>query len=570
MACVYPRVFPLLPRGSTVLPDQAVGIAHETLAGLGVDIEEDRLQAHLDVMGRLERHLFKGGDDLQGPFVDLLRAQAASWVVSSGPPPGSGPRGERLMIDWVRIGFDGRVLGFDLQPRKGVAQPLDETEALGRARGVLNELGLDSHALGTPRFERRTRPEGEELEIRLPWLDPAAESMNGGWLVRFSQGRPSALHLHWRSGESRFTNEASLIAGFRWMLVVFLGLFLAVRYLRFYDSGQVRIRRAVQMGMLVGAAGLGRFGMFFLKAWNEGTSIQILWLGLLLLGLVILGAIFAVLIWGVGEPLVRRLSTAKLAAFEALLKGHWTNATVARSAWRGTMAGSLTAGVLLGLGWLMLPLGIRASTSDVLGDLSIVTPTTFSGIPGLGLISDYLFLVFPPLLATLCVLVPEIRSRFGPWGAIPAVLLACFLIRPPIMPIPTLGVAVALLVSTALPVLLFLRWDLLTALLAHCVFFMWIRLYPLSIVDDLTQQAGAWLWLGLLMSPMLVSAPFLRSGRELSYGYDVERDIPADVLRRVTEQARRKVELETARRIQASILPDLPESIGRLRARPPL
>jgi sigma-B regulation protein RsbU (phosphoserine phosphatase) len=58
--------------------------------------------------------------------------------------------------------------------------------------------------------------------------------------------------------------------------------------------------------------------------------------------------------------------------------------------------------------------------------------------------------------------------------------------------------------------------------------------------------------------PMLISLRSVTSGKEFHYRYD---DIPPHV-RRIADRERQKVELETARRIQSSILPDLPPEVN--------
>jgi sigma-B regulation protein RsbU (phosphoserine phosphatase) len=56
---------------------------------------------------------------------------------------------------------------------------------------------------------------------------------------------------------------------------------------------------------------------------------------------------------------------------------------------------------------------------------------------------------------------------------------------------------------------------------------------------------------------LLLSLRHLAGGREFVYRYE---DVPPHV-RRIAERERQRVELETARRIQSSILPDLPPSL---------
>src|SRR6185295_17607959 len=83
-------------------------------------------------------------------------------------------------------------------------------------------------------------------------------------------------------------------------------------------------------------------------------------------------------------------------------------------------------------------------------------------------------------------------------------------------------------------------------------------LYPLLTAQDSTVQLHGWLGVAVLAVPLLASLRSLGSGREFVYNYD---DVPPHV-RRIAERERQRVELETARGIQSSILPDLPPRIS--------
>ena len=62
----------------------------------------------------------------------------------------------------------------------------------------------------------------------------------------------------------------------------------------------------------------------------------------------------------------------------------------------------------------------------------------------------------------------------------------------------------------------------------------------------------------ILATPLVFSARYLGSRREIVYRYE---DVPPHV-RRIAERERQRVELETARRIQSSILPELPPRLA--------
>jgi hypothetical protein len=164
-----------------------------------------------------------------------------------------------------------------------------------------------------------------------------------------------------------------------------------------------------------------------------------------------------------------------------------------------------------------------------------------------------------PLLLAGCLLLPaalEQKLRLPLVGVL-ATFLAWSVIFPAIVPFPLLKGFPIWLLGAAVPVLVFLTWDLLSALLAGLVGPMLISVLPLLAANDPWLQFQGCLPLFLVATPLLVSIRFLGSGEEFTYHYD---DVPPHV-RRIAERERQRLELETAREIQSSILPQLPPSL---------
>jgi hypothetical protein len=147
-------------------------------------------------------------------------------------------------------------------------------------------------------------------------------------------------------------------------------------------------------------------------------------------------------------------------------------------------------------------------------------------------------------------------------GGLVSALISGVLLYGPSLPVASLAwwifVATA---GQALLVTIFVRYDLWTSLVAGlssaCLAFG----LPLLTAADPWLQFQGCLPLLFAAAPALVSLRSLTSGREFSYRYD---DVPAHV-RRIADRERQKVELETARRIQSSILPDLPPEVNGVR-----
>ncbi|MDH3745450.1 MAG: PP2C family protein-serine/threonine phosphatase, partial [Acidobacteriota bacterium] len=106
-------------------------------------------------------------------------------------------------------------------------------------------------------------------------------------------------------------------------------------------------------------------------------------------------------------------------------------------------------------------------------------------------------------------------------------------------------------------VVLFLRHGIWSSVLASVTATVLTGAVPfLSAAEPwLRFQGGLALLVAFL--PVLVSARFLWSERKFHYSYE---DVPPHV-RRIADRERQKVELETARRIQSSILPELPPEL---------
>ena len=69
----------------------------------------------------------------------------------------------------------------------------------------------------------------------------------------------------------------------------------------------------------------------------------------------------------------------------------------------------------------------------------------------------------------------------------------------------------------------------------------------------------------LVIGPALLCLRWLHSERSFTYSYDPRSEIPSDVLQRVADRERQRVELATAKEVQRAIMPRIPEQIRGLR-----
>ncbi|HEY0781934.1 MAG TPA: PP2C family protein-serine/threonine phosphatase, partial [Thermoanaerobaculia bacterium] len=250
-----------------------------------------------------------------------------------------------------------------------------------------------------------------------------------------------------------------------------------------------------------------------------------------------------------GESLCRVRGGHKLAAFDALFQGAWVNRTVAGSSFVGVAAGLLLAGLLLVAQLAVQLAGAGPQLESLLGE--------GSAAPGLQLLTGALDALPLYLVVALCIVPPAVK-RFGRfWGGALAVPVSALVALPFCPPVPLVWAIPVALVHAAFLIGLFLAEDLLAALLAGFVAQVALGAYPLLQAVDPALQANGALALVVAVLPLLLSLRSLGRGAEFVYRYE---DVPPHV-RRIAERERQRVELETARGIQSSILPDLPESL---------
>jgi hypothetical protein len=562
LAWAYPRAFPFLPKTMSVSRAQAVDIALERLRDLDEPVKDPYVVARLRQEVMLERRLQLALDHGRAKSVaeSQLAGRLDPWEVHVYPP--GAPR-----YDWTHeavISSAGQVLGLrlrlDPQAKGGPIPP--PQEARSRADAFLTREGVDLSHYEPP--ELRSEQLASRTDLTLRYRDrrnPLAAGSSHGIQVFFSGDRLTGFG-DWLN-DPREKALASELRGLNilgllrvvWFFVL-AGL-LAFPFLKRYHEGEIGVRRGVQIFLLV--AVLGLLLMLLSSRVNSEdsgagavTREQNTWLVVLfeMVFLVLPAAALAFFAWSVGESICREWGH-KLAAFDALFQGDLANETVARSSFRGWMAGLATAGGMAALllafrawgGWPSSALMLRAD----------------SRWPGVELVTSEVSILFPFLLPIVLWILPVAARRLGVWGGSLAAVLVAAVISPPLaLVLPTGWTFAVALIPAAVLVGLFLTTDLLTVVLAAFVSHFLFAAWPLLTAANSSLQFQGWLGLGLLAAPLVASVRYLGSRREFVYRYE---DIPPHV-RRIAERERQRVELETARGIQSSILPDLPPRLA--------
>jgi len=557
----YPRAFPFMPRDWRIGRGQAVAIALERLRVLGPPVADPYVVARLDTSSLLERRLLlarRAGHERE-IAASGLAGEVFGWQVTVYPP-------DVLRDEWTyraEIGLDGRVreLRLNVGPRVG-GRPIAFAAARAQADAFLARHGFDLAGYGEPTPRSLQLAARTDLVLRYPDRRPAPGGAHGVEVV-FAGDRLAGYQSWWEDRNERSLQRVVQEGEFEsvglLILIDVTMLILAVPFLRRYHEGEIGVRRGLQIFGLVLALGIAVV-LVSARAAAQGSSFgfatrqQTTWLVAIFLSIFAVGpaALLAFFSWSVGESILRERWGGKLAAFDALFQGDWANATVARASLRGVVAGVCIAG---GLAAAALPLA-RAGAFPFSSFLVSGISGPFQGV---GIAAEALNNVLPMLLAAALCAVPMALRRLGrSWGSIAAVAVTAVLLLGPYLPLPAAwGLLIALLFAAAV-VFLFLRYDFLTVLIAATFAPLLWMVFPILTARSGAIAAQGWIALALVAAPLLASARYLGSDREFVYRYE---DVPPHV-RRIAERERQRVELETARRIQSSILPDLPPRLA--------
>lgn len=572
-AWAFPRAFPFFPRQWTTTASEAEAIGLEHLRELAaLEAGEDGWPADPYVVvdwisgnGLIERRLQVASDEiaLERLRDSELATRVFQWRVTVYPD-GAFPG------EWsyrAQVAPDGRVTALRHRVDPEMELPaIDRETAAARAEAFLRRRGIELDRYARPEARSQQLRSRTDLVLRYRSLEAVlGERYPYGIEVEFAGDRLSGYGTFLHDPDEREL-QASIQGLGLWDQLNFLSVYLAaalvaVFFLRRYHAGEVGVVRGLQISAGVMAAGAVLI-LAISQAITEGqnwgifTREQLPWIwGLQMLVLFIFPhALVAFLSWSVGESQCREGWGQKLAAFDALVQGEWENATVARASVRGLGVGIALLGALLALIVALRPLDVWPQVGMLLNRMS------FSGaLPGLSLLAFSLVIVASRELFGRLFLLPFAVRRLGRWlGAAATALVTGFLLFPVLVVLPLeWGVLFSVAVSVAL-VALFLAYDLLTVLVSSFVLQAGFGALALVFSESPSLRIQGWLVLAVAALPAAVSVRHLGSGKEFVYRWE---DVPPHV-RRIAERERQRLELETARRIQSSILPDLPPRLA--------
>jgi hypothetical protein len=562
-----PRFFPLLPSGLEIDRKAARTIALERLRDLAELPQDAYVVTRLRADAQLDRRLQLALDEIPAEKLrdSALAAQQLVWETMVYPP-GAGAF-EASHIAWISP--RGEVLQLrhrGARPAAGEKAAFDAAALSEKAADYLTTQGIDlSLYESQPRIQRGELDDRDETVVRFrsrePVLGPefiyGQEVFFEGGQLRghgpfFDEPRPAELQDTFR--------EVQLVGMLRVVLTFILVPLAALPFLRLYHEGLIGVRRGLRLMALCAGCALVVLALHsdILSAGSNlglATRQQNTWLfGIFSFVFLYLSlALLALMSWSVGEVLCRRKWPQKLASLDALLTFRWQNSTLARSAFRGYAAGLLMAGIVAGL-------TVWAQRFGVFPMYQFIFDETLGGpLPGFSRLLSQVAVDVPYLFFAGLLVPAWAFGRFGKKTGLLLSVLAFMLVVAVPFQIPLAwGWALWLSVALLTP-LLFLRGDVLSAMVAPATANLILLSFPLLLPHAAPRlQVFGWLSLVVFFLPGLISLRHLFTGQELSYSYE---DVPPHV-RRIAERERQRVELETARGIQSAILPDLPPLVS--------
>ncbi|MEE8367232.1 MAG: hypothetical protein V3S30_02855, partial [Thermoanaerobaculia bacterium] len=565
---LFPRAYPLFPRGWEVSKAEAEMIALERLSDLGELPRDPYILTNLDQNPVLEHRLLSslGSKSPEEILASRIARGLMAWEIRVFE------KGARAS-DWsfrAAIAPSGALTELRRRfPPDQAGGVIEAGSARKQADQFLAEQGFALSDFEEP--ETRSQQLQSRTDIVFRYRDREAflgDRHPYGIEVTFAGDRLAGFSAYYDDpDEAEIQNEFQPVILFNqgWIFITLLLLpIVAVPFLQRYHAGEIGVRRGIQVAVAV--VGCGVFMMLFCaRAAAAGWSIAVLTrpqvTAVVVTELVLLFffpmGLMAFLSWSVGESICRQRWGSKLAAFDALFQGEWTNATFAWAALRGAVGGL----VLLAGTWSLVGVAQRFGawtySSFYLGHWW--ENSSWFSLPLLAFAAAYS--LYSGLLGRLLIASVGVRL-LGKWAGFATATLVCgILFFPTLIVFPLGWNLIFWFIGPAFLIMLFLRYGILTSILASMTVFVVRGAVPFIDSPDVSLQFQGCLVLFLLAIPLIVSCRYLLSDKKFLYRYE---DVPPHV-RRIADRERQKVELETARRIQTSILPDLPPELNGVR-----
>ena len=528
-------LFPLYPEEWRISRQEAEAISLERLRDLDPSVGADAVIAHLEVDGVLERRLLQALESASAEQAQVLRRSALAdrvlyWSVTTFAP--GAEAGE--WRNRAKISSGGRV--WALEKRVPVLEgtaggEIFPGEARLEADQFLDEQGFDLANFSAPVAWRRTRSgatrsgetrSGEtrstriDIELRYQREDGILDDdipygIEVGYAGGVLQGFRTWMNDPQAETVGRQLRTWQVTSVARTLLVVPLLMLVVACSFRSDGERHAGMRSRWKILCFVLVAG----GFSVLTAVHSATEgwvlggwsrQQIGWawaLAMLALYLPTLGLL------GFLSFSAARLNAEwerRLEPLHAIVDLRWSDSAVGASCLRGTAAGLFVSGALVALTALLHgPMGVWTQVGFLIG------PWWQHGRwPGPALAAFVAALCLSQLIFALVFVLPLAIRGLGlvSGGTVVAVLLGITM-GPPLETMPIALAFPLWILSGAVAVLLFMRYDFLCAVVASIVSIVAVAALPWLFAQDSTLQAQGWFAIALAVAPLVASVRFV-------------------------------------------------------------
>jgi len=536
-------------------------IARAYLTQLGYDLKTYQQDAWFGFEGNSHLYLQTVGGVRYAN--DVIRADSLSthnWYVSWYDKTLPQSQNRETFKVWLTPG--GKILGFDhLISDSSTRQSLNKEEAQTLAYNFLvqQEINLYDHDLKTSSETRQPN----RLDHRFVW-GAKDTSVNKSIWVRVQGAEVGGFRTEFQPGGEfqRMIGQVATTATFlgtaSFAAVFLLFFFIVILFLKKYHEGEVGTRTALLVF-------IGLFGVSVLASVNEypviGAStgigdmnkfnvrLIVFWTTVFIF--YVFNSVMVFAAWSVGESSARSVWPGKLTSTDSAL-------------FRKFFTLDLGEGVLRGYAWGLALLGGYAAILYALMEkfrigvyVQSVSGVPESYVPGLEpVFVAFSGAVFAEIVFRLFFLSFVKEKTRKMWLALlVSILLWCvtsfYLWDLPFGYLQFTETYIALAGFGIAFTILFLKYDLLTAITANFVIIALNTAIPLFSSTGASAETSQWVFLGMFAFPLAVAVGGIIKRQRFEF---TPQTTPTHILR-ITERERMAKELEIARRVQMSLLP---------------
>lgn len=558
---LYPHITPKASLNLEFSRDEILEKGAAFMESRGFDVRKYHQDGWFEFDGNTQLDLrIKFGLDSSNALLRQNVLPAHSWYITwydASLPKSQAAESFEL---WMTPG--GAIMGMKHNIKDSIGgASLTEDEARALAERFVSSQGIELEKYRL-KSSSQTRQQNR-LDHNFNWITNDTTIQLGFW-VRI-QGDEVGGFKRWVEHDARFEAESSqtqttatLLGTVSFAIVFLLFFFIVIFFLRRYHEGEVGTKTAALVF-------IGLFGVYVLNTLNMfpavGSSAQmgdlnrmnVRWV-IFGLNILIVNVFFGVMVfaaWSVGESYSRSLWPKKLAGVDSALFRRFFTLDIAEGVLRGFMLGLILLGGFSIFSFLLtryVPTGLYVMSAS--GVTDGIVPAAHPLLNGLE------SAIFGEIVFRLFFLSMFQEKTKRTWLGILVSSLLWALAMFPLWPMPfgffRLPITIAVFACFGLVFsFIFLRYDLLTTIIAHFVVISLATAIPLFTSSSPYFSFHTLLFFGLLSLPLLVAVVgFVRQEK-----FEMTQELIPEHVKRISERERMAKELEIARRVQMSLLP---------------